>query len=87
MLSFSNALSLVSFRLSVALGAFFDAGQLVSPVTLEPAGPFMERPDPISVRSIENLSAVAPRLDQADVSKHPEVFGHGWLGQAKRLPE
>jgi hypothetical protein len=65
-------------------GAFLDSGELVAPVALEAAGPFVDRLDCIRVRTIERPAAVAPHLYQADVQKHPEVLGDGRLGKAKR---
>jgi hypothetical protein len=67
---------LVRRRASIALGAFLDARKLAVPVTLELAGPVVERPDSSGVRPVEDLTAVATHVDQADVSKHAKVLGH-----------
>jgi hypothetical protein len=44
----------------------------------------VERTDLWSVRTIEDLAAVTPCIDQADVAQDPEVFGDGRLREAQR---
>jgi glyoxylase-like metal-dependent hydrolase (beta-lactamase superfamily II) len=68
----------------MALGAFLDSPELVAPVAFESGRPFVERPDPLGVRAIENLAAVTPHLHQADVTKHAEVLGDRRLRKAQR---
>src|SRR4029077_1736951 len=65
-----------SVRVSlIALGAFLDSHELVAPVAFESAGPFVERSDFRCVGAIEHLATVAPRVHQADIAKHAEMFG------------
>jgi hypothetical protein len=68
---------------SIALGAFFDSPELVAPVAFESAGPFVERSDPLGVRAIETLAAIAAHLDQTDVAKHAKVLGDRRLCEAE----
>ena len=57
-----------------ALGALLDATELVLPVALELARPFVERADGLGVGAIEHLAAVAPHVDEADVAQHARCF-------------
>jgi hypothetical protein len=67
------------------LGAFLDSAELVAPVAFETAGPFVDRPDCLRVRTIKRVAAVAPHLDQPDLEEHPKVFGDGGLGEVEGL--
>src|SRR5256885_683739 len=73
------------FRLLVHTGfrSFLDTFQLVSPVSLEGAGPVVQRADGIRIRAIELLPAVATQPDQANVSQHPQMLGHRRLAKAQ----
>lgn len=70
--------------MSVAFGALLDSEQLAAPVALETAGPGVERSYPVSIRAIEDLTAVPPQVHQADVAKDAEMFRDGRLGQSER---
>ena len=56
------------------LGAFLDAIQLMPPVALKRASPFVQRPDRRGIGSIELLAAVAAHMDQAYVSQYAEML-------------
>jgi hypothetical protein len=61
-----------------------DAKQLLAPVALEPAGPFMQRPDCFGVGAIEDAAPFATHVDQADLAQHLQMFGNRWLPEAER---
>jgi hypothetical protein len=66
------------------LGCFrplFHAGELVPPVTLKRAGPFMQRLNGVGVGAVKHLTALPPHAHQTDFQKYAEVFGDGRLRQ------
>jgi hypothetical protein len=69
----------ILFGLFAGLGAFLHAGELMPPVSLERAGPFVEWADRISVRAIEHLPAIAADIHEADLEQYAEVLGDGRL--------
>jgi hypothetical protein len=69
------------FGLLAGLSAFFHASELMPPVLLEPASPFMERPDRLGIGAIEHLAAVAADVNEANLEQHAEVLGDGRLRQ------
>src|ERR1700676_1808740 len=69
----------ILFGLLARLRAFLHAGQLMTPVSLKRAGPFMQRSDRLGVGAIEHLAAIAADVNQADFEQHAEVFGDGRL--------
>jgi hypothetical protein len=44
----------------------------------------VERSNPLCVRAVEDLAAVTPLLNQANVAKHSEVLGDRRLREAQR---
>ena len=69
------------------LGALLDARQLMTPIALELTGPFVERPNRLDVRPIEDLPAVAPHVHEPDVPQHTQVFRNAWLSDGQRLDD
>jgi hypothetical protein len=59
----------------------------MTPIALELTGPFVERPNRLDVRPIEDLPAVAPHLHKPDVSQHTQVFRNAWLSDGQRLDD
>src|SRR5579862_2317623 len=64
-----------------SFGAFLHPQQLVAPVTLEGARPFVERPDRLGIRAIEPLAARAAHAHQTHIPENAQVLRY------RRLPE
>src|ERR1700730_849970 len=73
----------ILFGLLAGLRALFHAGQLMPPVSLKRAGPFMERADRLGVGAIEHLAAIAAHVHEADLEQHAKVLGDGRLRQVE----
>src|SRR5436190_17610103 len=63
----------------VSFGALLHARQLVTPVLLEDACPFVKGTNGVRVRAVEHLPAIAPDVDESDMPQHLEVLRHGRL--------
>jgi hypothetical protein len=68
---------------SFALGAFFDAQQLVIPETFEFAGPVVEGLDGVGVGLVEHLAPIAAHANQTNLAENAEMLGDGRLLQAE----
>src|ERR1700719_243453 len=73
----------ILFGLLAGLRALFHAGQLMPPVSLERAGPFVERADRLRVGAVEHLAAIAAGVHQADLEQHAKGPGDGRLRQVE----
>jgi hypothetical protein len=56
---------------------------LVVPELFEFAGPFVKRADGVGVGSVKHLAAVTADMDEANIVKHAEMLGDGWLCNAE----
>jgi hypothetical protein len=59
----------------------------MTPIALELTGPFVERPNRLDVRPIEDLAPVAPHVHEPDVSQHTQVLRNTWLSDGQRLDD
>jgi hypothetical protein len=71
----------ILFGLFGCFRPLFHAGELVPPVTLKRAGPFMQRLNGVGVGAVKHLTALPPDIHETDLQKHAEVFRDGRLRQ------
>ena len=57
------------------------------PEAFERLRPFVQRPDGLGVRAIEDLASVPSNVDEADVAEHLEVLRHGRLRQLEGVDD
>jgi hypothetical protein len=79
--SFNDSESEILFGLLAGLGPLFEAGELMPPVALECAGPFMERLNSVGVGSVKHLTALPPHLHKTDLEQYTQVLRDGRLRQ------
>src|ERR1700681_2314521 len=75
-----------SFRLDRGrffLGPFLHTVQLVTPVTLKRAGPFMEGPDGFCIRSVKHPATIAAHVHESHIAQDTEVLRNGRLLHAQ----
>src|SRR5260370_7186609 len=73
----------ILFGFLAGLRAFFDAGQLMPPVSLKRAGPFMKRANCIEVGSIEHLAPLPPHIHKAHINHNADGLVTGRLSHIK----
>jgi hypothetical protein len=69
----------ILFGLFGGFRPLFHAGELMLPVALECAGPFVKRPNGVGVSVVEHLAALPSHIHQADFKQDAEVLGDGRL--------
>src|ERR1700722_6591124 len=73
----------ILFGLFASLSALFHAGELILPVELECAGPFMKGPNGVGVSTVEHLTALPSHIHQANLEQDTKVLGYGGLGHVE----
>src|SRR3954451_24457335 len=71
----------------LALRAFFDLMELVSPQPFEHAGPFVQRPEFCRVGAIQHLFAIPPRAHEPHVAQNTQMFRYRRLREFERIDE
>jgi len=56
----------------------------MAPVAFKRLCPFVQRPDGLGVRAIEDLAPVASNVDETDIAQHLQMLRDGRLRQLER---
>jgi len=59
----------------------------MAPEAFERLRPFVQRPDGVGVRAVEDLASVPPDVNESDVAEHLQVLRHGRLRQLERVDD